>query len=637
MLLVAAITVGACQEPGPATQVRVEIDAEPLVRAETDRLAYVVRGGDAEYPQLPVREMQELRTFAWPLDVTVAPAGGDATRVFELEVTALDVAGRIVAQVRVRMSYTPGVSRVVRLWMEDRCRGIACGEGLTCRGARCVPADPPEDGGLERDAGVPPPCSTSADCDDGVFCNGVETCVDGACIPGDRPDCADRYACTEDRCEVSGCVHIPVAARCSAAPGGRCDELDGCQYPTCETGTTCVAEGCERVHCEGSRCVREYACGSSEICCGESCQPAGCDDGNPCTLDFCEPTAGACAHRARAGGTCSDGDACTTGDACIRGSCVGSPRTCPDDGNACTTEMCSASGGCQSVEVDGVACSDGDACTSGDLCGGGRCIPGAPMPCDDGIPCTDDGCAAGACTHAAVDARCPAGARCVVGTGCVFSGACDPTTCAASAGPCQTATCSGSTCVVSGGCAAGQTCCGGACVSCDDGNPCTADACSGGSCSSTPIGGPCSDGNPCTMGDVCGGGVCTGAPIVCDDGNACTVDRCEGGACRYDPAPGGAPCNDGNACTTGDACSGTTCAGAPLSCNDLNVCTLDSCNPATGCVYTPQSEGGGCGLGEDCVAYRCRSGECRPEALCMPPRACCGGICTLHPDPDTCF
>ena len=46
---------------------------------------------------------------------------------------------------------------------------------------------------------VPPPpqCTTDADCDDGLFCNGVETCVDGVCQNGESP-CDSGQTCRED-------------------------------------------------------------------------------------------------------------------------------------------------------------------------------------------------------------------------------------------------------------------------------------------------------------------------------------------------------------------------------------------------------------------------------------------------------
>ena len=52
-------------------------------------------------------------------------------------------------------------------------------------------------------------CLQDADCDDGLFCNGAETCGDNACLAGSAP-CQDGEECDEDADEcVGGCVRDP--------------------------------------------------------------------------------------------------------------------------------------------------------------------------------------------------------------------------------------------------------------------------------------------------------------------------------------------------------------------------------------------------------------------------------------------
>jgi hypothetical protein len=82
-----------------------------------------------------------------------------------------------------------------------------------------------------------------------------------------------------------------------------------------------------------------------------------------------------------------------------------------------------------------------------------------------------------------------------------------------------------------------------------------------------------------------------------------------------------APCNDGNACTVGDTCGGGLCqAGVnTLNCNDNNACTDDSCNPVTGCVNVnntaPCDDGNACTVGDVCGGGSCQSGS----AITAPP------------------
>jgi hypothetical protein len=117
---------------------------------------------------------------------------------------------------------------------------------------------------------------------------------------------------------------------------------------------------------------------------------------------------------------------------------------------------------------------------------------------------------------------------------------------------------------------------------CDDQNPCTDDSCgsAGGAfvCNNTPNTAPCDDLDPCTVGDVCGGGACTPGPSPCDDDNPCTDDSCgsAGGGFVCDNTPNTAPCDDGEDCTVGDVCDGGSCVPGPvvdvLGCNDHYKC-----------------------------------------------------------------
>jgi len=69
-------------------------------------------------------------------------------------------------------------------------------------------------------------CTGDAECDDGLFCNGVETCNTGSgtCEAGTPPDCDDGDPCTADGCDPStGCTNDPIP---DADTDGACDAID---------------------------------------------------------------------------------------------------------------------------------------------------------------------------------------------------------------------------------------------------------------------------------------------------------------------------------------------------------------------------------------------------------------------------
>jgi len=66
-----------------------------------------------------------------------------------------------------------------------------------------------------------PFCQSDADCDDGIFCNGRETCIvtTGKCQQGPPPICNDNNPCTADQCDPGqdACVSVPLPDTESAA------------------------------------------------------------------------------------------------------------------------------------------------------------------------------------------------------------------------------------------------------------------------------------------------------------------------------------------------------------------------------------------------------------------------------------
>jgi hypothetical protein len=260
------------------------------------------------------------------------------------------------------------------------------------------------------------------------------------------------------------------------ADGAACGPCGAvCAAGVCQVSGGCASDGdcpqpgsmCGYAWCDVASCTCKFGqdpnCGGCDVT---------CDDGNPCTVDSCDPATGACSSVP--GG---NGQSCgPCGAMCANGYCAGPPvvsgcsaDTDCDDGDPCTKDVCVDGCVCQSVALP--------------TCG-------ACADCDDGNPCTADQCdPQGACHSVPLDGKpCDACGVCSAGQ-CLSGGAvgCLTDSDCADNDPCTTEVCDGCTCqvsVISG--------CGGPCqddAQCDDGDPCTKDACVAGHCERVADGG----------------------------------------------------------------------------------------------------------------------------------------------------
>ena len=252
----------------------------------------------------------------------------------------------------------------------------------------------------------PTGCTSDAECDNDLFCDGTETCNlgTGLCEPGTAPDCGDGVSCTDDACNEStdACDNTPNDANCDNGlfcdGSETCDAVNDCQAGTpvaCGDGVSCTVDACNEGtdSCDNlptdSLCDDGAFCNGAEACDAvNDCQagaPPVTDDGVGCTDDSCDevndvivntPNDANCDN----GLFCDGSETCDAVNDCQAGSdpCVG--QSCDEANDVCVACV---------VDAD---CSDGAFCNGAEVCNAGVCEAGVPPVVDDGVGCTVDSC-----------------------------------------------------------------------------------------------------------------------------------------------------------------------------------------------------------------------------------------------------
>lgn len=126
-----------------------------------------------------------------------------------------------------------------------------------------------------------PECSVDGDCNDGLNCNGIETCQTGKCVAGTAVNCSSLT----DKCNTGTCIESSGA--CGATPK--------------TNGTSCD----DGIYCNGS-----------ETCQAGTCTVGGavvCNDNSDCTSDSCSETTKSCSYIAKSDNTICDSGICCAG------------------------------------------------------------------------------------------------------------------------------------------------------------------------------------------------------------------------------------------------------------------------------------------------------------------------------------
>jgi len=307
-----------------------------------------------------------------------------------------------------------GVTQCTATSLTCSCNPLAIADGAStsCGQGACAGVATCGSGGLGAcDGGSPAAAETCDGLDDD--CDGEtdeDFIVDGQYLADDAcgdcsTSCIDAVTNGTGACALDGATNQPtcVFGTCDAGyvqtgplecsqeqPGSTCTVCS--TTGDCDPGLTCTPIGA------GSFCTT--AC-TSDIDCNAGFTCA--DDGTGAS--YCMLASGGCAA---IGSSCSvDTDCenlvgCQVGT-CDNGSCAfaANDAVC-DDTNACTTDLCGASGCVNSVDATATTCDDGDPCTLTDTCNAGTCS-GTPLDCSSlDTDCEVGVCMAGTCTTEAI-------------------------------------------------------------------------------------------------------------------------------------------------------------------------------------------------------------------------------------------
>jgi hypothetical protein len=287
------------------------------------------------------------------------------------------------------------------------CNGACCGDGIIQAGEQC------DDGnGVGGDC-CSSTCQTEPNgspCNDGIFCNGSDTCSAGSCSvhPGIGCPVADGDAdCSESCNESANNCTAPDPNGSACNDGQFCNGADTCSAGACSihVGDPCTGpdgdadckESCDEIvdvcgtfDPQGSPCNDGLFCNGADSCIAGFCTThvgdpcPGADGDGDCT-ESCHETSDSCTAADPNGSACNDDLFCNGGDQCSAGACtVHAGDPCPGpDGDADCNESCNETTNlCNVADPSGSACDDGFFCTGGQTCdGAGSCQAGTGDPC----------------------------------------------------------------------------------------------------------------------------------------------------------------------------------------------------------------------------------------------------------------
>jgi hypothetical protein len=370
-----------------------------------------------------------------------------------------------------------------------------------------------------------------------------------------------------------------------------------------DSGSDSVSDSASDVVDTAPECTVGTDCpGSDTECAVRTCTLGVCGVSNLPASTVLTQTAGDCKVR-----KCDGAGAVTN---------VADDSDLPDDGNACTQDLCSAGTISHPPTLAGSACSDGSKtkCNGAGVCV--ECVDASTCPGTD-TDCNKRSCTAGVCGFSPVSSG--------TATSTQVPGDCKQVQCNGSGG---TTNANDDTDVP------------------DDGNACTDDKCSGGVATHLAYSSP----HTCGGGKICNGTACVECIVASDCSGTdtdCSKRACNSGVCGTSYPIAGTPLSTQTAgdclLATCDGAGGTTTASATsdVPADDGNPCTDEVCS-ALGPAHPFSTKGTACSTatitggkcdGAGTCAQCVSDSDCSGGTECSAA-TCSAGTCTLTPLPN---
>lgn len=154
-------------------------------------------------------------------------------------------------------------------------------------------SDCDDDNACTEDECVDDTCDyTPIDCDDGLFCNGRETCDTSSGCKAGSLNIDDGFACTIDKCDESGDFIMHVLDN-SICEGGMCNPTMTSDPSGCVYTVECRGENICEDYLSLSGCMHDPCglggCSWTGNYCFTTCSSySDCEDTNPCTAGYCK-------------------------------------------------------------------------------------------------------------------------------------------------------------------------------------------------------------------------------------------------------------------------------------------------------------------------------------------------------------